>query len=266
MDIEQAEKEFPELNLYVLSRNIKLFLTNPGHGYSFVKAVYLYTGYTTKYHLVFEIPPDVESRLKDIEKSFEREHKYDNEMFQDSFRVDNEDARPELFDELKAYKDFKNKIDLPPIFHFDFDGIYKVKETFSEDRLLNEWNFWVVTDAKDIAGQGLNDFIMPNDDPVYLYTLDAVKSESSPELDISVPPTQVTDIKLNNFFHKNGDMWHVGFNGRDTNIKHVNGIAYIAYILEKPNESISCIELYIKISGDIPDNSIPEAAIKKAMG
>jgi len=64
-----------------------------------------------------------------------------------------------------------------------------------------------------------------------------------------------------NFFKKNpGDYWHVRFDedGKDVRIKHLNGLVYISYLLEKPGHIISCQELYRAASGKDAANVMSE--------
>ena len=64
-----------------------------------------------------------------------------------------------------------------------------------------------------------------------------------------------------NFFKKNpGDYWHVGFDedGKDVMIKHLTGLIYISYLLEKPGSAISCRELYRAASGKEAANFMSE--------
>ena len=64
-----------------------------------------------------------------------------------------------------------------------------------------------------------------------------------------------------NFFKKNpGDYWHVRFDedGKDVMIKHLDGLLYISYLLEKPGSAISCQELYQAASGKSMTNVMSE--------
>ena len=59
-------------------------------------------------------------------------------------------------------------------------------------------------------------------------------------------------INAVNFFKKNpGDYWHIRFDedGKDVRIKHLDGLFYISYLLEKPGSTISCQKLYRDVSG-----------------
>jgi hypothetical protein len=86
------------------------------------------------------------------------------------------------------------------------------------------------------------------------------KSEPSQEHRTSEPEKAV------NFFTKEGDMWHVGFEGQTTRIRHLDGIKYIAIILlQKPMESISCRELYQTVSSKALDK-IMSGDVAKAGG
>lgn len=63
-----------------------------------------------------------------------------------------------------------------------------------------------------------------------------------------------------NFFAREGDMWHIGFEGQTIRIRHLDGLQYITYLLERPGKSISCRELYQAMSGKKPDKIMPEGS------
>lgn len=53
-----------------------------------------------------------------------------------------------------------------------------------------------------------------------------------------------TGVSGTNFLTRNnGDYWHIGFAGQDARLKKSVGLQYIAFLLEKPKQSISCIDL-----------------------
>ena len=72
-----------------------------------------------------------------------------------------------------------------------------------------------------------------------------------------------------NFFKKDpGDYWHVRFDedGKDVRIRHLNGLVYISYLLDKPDRTISCQELYRAASGKDAANVMSEdLAIKEGL-
>jgi hypothetical protein len=62
-----------------------------------------------------------------------------------------------------------------------------------------------------------------------------------------------------NFFTRGEDKhWRVGFNGKKGIIDPLDGIHYIAFLLDSPGKSISCKELYQAVSGKTPDNIMSE--------
>ena len=69
-------------------------------------------------------------------------------------------------------------------------------------------------------------------------------------------------IKADNFFtRENRDLWHIGFEGEDVRIKHIDGLLYIGYLLDplrEPGKSISCRDLYQAASGQMPYITISE--------
>jgi hypothetical protein len=66
-------------------------------------------------------------------------------------------------------------------------------------------------------------------------TVSTSPSHTDNELPNQIEPERIAL----NFFHKEGDIWHIGFGGKEINIKHFSGLQYIAYLLEKPGTSIS---------------------------
>lgn len=51
------------------------------------------------------------------------------------------------------------------------------------------------------------------------------------------------NITAGNIFQKRGDVWLVRFNGKETYIKHSNGMLYIQHLLQSPNKEIPAITL-----------------------
>ena len=45
-------------------------------------------------------------------------------------------------------------------------------------------------------------------------------------------------------FVKRGDMWGIRYEGQEIAIKNLLGLQYIAYLLERPGQDVSCINLY----------------------
>ena len=92
----------------------------------------------------------------------------------------------------------------------------------------------------------------------------ATASQSPPEPQhdtVSAPaPTAPVKTSAVNFFTREGTIWHIGFEGRETRIKHLAGLQYIGYLLEKPGTSISCRELYQALSGIASEKTISEGA------
>lgn len=74
----------------------------------------------------------------------------------------------------------------------------------------------------------------------------------------AAPPVPVKNSA--NFFTKEGAIWHIGFEGKETRIKHLNGLQYIGYLLEKPGTPLSCRKLYQTISDKTPVNVMSEGA------
>jgi len=73
-------------------------------------------------------------------------------------------------------------------------------------------------------------------------------------------PISQTQKSLNFFTKESSGLWHIGFGGQETRIKHRSGFQYIAILLEKRCTSISCRALYQAAVGTVPDNTISEGA------
>jgi len=81
---------------------------------------------------------------------------------------------------------------------------------------------------------------------------------SEPEQVSTHTPEKATPANF--FTRENGDYWHIGFEGQTARIKHIGGLLYIGYLLEKQGTSISCRELYQAASGKIPGSLVSEGA------
>lgn len=79
----------------------------------------------------------------------------------------------------------------------------------------------------------------------------------SNELIIPIPSLQNESI---NFFKRKGEFWEIGYKGKTTTVKNLNGIRYIALLLERPGVSVPCRELCRIVSGRTPEKTMSEAA------
>jgi len=76
------------------------------------------------------------------------------------------------------------------------------------------------------------------------------------EQDFLIKPNE-TD---SNCFIRNGDFWQIRYDGKERPIKNLDGIYYIALLLQKPGASISCRKLYQAASGKMPDKFLSEGS------
>ena len=84
---------------------------------------------------------------------------------------------------------------------------------------------------------------------------DRSKSLDSKEIKKGLtPPLQTTGCLL----RESSSVWRIGYEGEQTSIKHLNGLLYICYLLEKPGVSISCRDLYHAGSRKTPDGVTSE--------
>ncbi len=75
--------------------------------------------------------------------------------------------------------------------------------------------------------------------------------EKSVVLDRSINENHV--LNAANYLKRTGNFWTIRFNGKEFGpIKHVDGLLYIAYLLERPGTSISCKNLHQSVSGITP--------------
>lgn len=70
-------------------------------------------------------------------------------------------------------------------------------------------------------------------------------------------------VSAANFFTREGDLWHIGFMGQAARIKHLDGLLYIGYLLERPGSSKDS-DLYQAVSGKTQGEAMPEGAAKDA--
>jgi len=63
----------------------------------------------------------------------------------------------------------------------------------------------------------------------------------------SVKPDDRTDAQevtsINSIKRENSGLWYICFKGHEARIKHMIGLQYIAYLLERPGTAVSCINL-----------------------
>jgi hypothetical protein len=82
-------------------------------------------------------------------------------------------------------------------------------------------------------------------------------TEKTKDIEAAKP---ISQMKQENFFIREGTIWHIGFKGTDARIKHFVGLQYIGYLLEKPGMPISCRDLYQAVSGTGADNPMSKSA------
>lgn len=60
---------------------------------------------------------------------------------------------------------------------------------------------------------------------------------------------QKSKQQTENFFIKEGNNWHIGFEGKEARINHVDGLFYTSCLLNSPGKTIPDRDLYLAISG-----------------
>lgn len=92
--------------------------------------------------------------------------------------------------------------------------------------------------------------------------LPALLFPPKPQYDITpakAAPTVPVETSAVNFFTREDAIWHIGFEGTEARIKHIVGLRYIGYLLEKPGTSIPCKELCRAASGTTPSDAMSES-------
>lgn len=151
MNIREAEREYPDLDLYELARQIKGFLMP----YSFVESANLYHGANkAKYHIIFKVPtmPEGWNIIQDVPQ----EPKSNAEKFKDFFKIEKPvevSKVPQTVAEL--YGEFYHNVSWPVLFNLHLDEVYHrevgskpLGPSHHDDRPSEEWE-WSVADGND---------------------------------------------------------------------------------------------------------------------
>jgi hypothetical protein len=106
---------------------------------------------------------------------------------------------------------------------------------------------------------GISLQVLPTDLPQQILTENPLVAHSQDELDEAIKPLPHPPQPIY-FFAREGDVWHIGFEGQKARIKHLDGLLYICHLLKKPETSISCRDLYQAVKGETPDKTMSEGA------
>ena len=181
MNLQRGEKEYLELDLYELARQIRSFL-DP---YPFVEAAYLYHGADKpkKYRIIFVVPPVPEGSGEIQVK------KPDEERIKEFFKIaEVEEETEKQKDMAGLYDEFCEKVLWPVFYSLELDEVYRRKRLIPEtlgssphgDGPEKEWQ-WEIVDRKykilseigpDLRRKNnvyLRDLVFPGE-PVRLYT------------------------------------------------------------------------------------------------
>ncbi|MCK9228810.1 MAG: hypothetical protein M0P30_13635 [Syntrophorhabdaceae bacterium] len=180
MDIPEAATDYPDLDLYELSRQIKAFLKP----YSFVASAYLYHGANkAKYHIIFKVPTPPEGC--DETHALPHDPRSNAEKLKDFFKIEEPvevSTEPKTAAEL--YAKFYDDIQWPVLMNLNLDEVYRRDKPPHDPKPGEEWE-WSIVDANnnvltgfypitslgyagDIKDLGLRDLIQPGK-PVLLY-------------------------------------------------------------------------------------------------
>ncbi len=254
MNIQEAEKEYPALDLYALTRLIRVFL-DPYR--FFVESVCLYHGVNKQpYHIIFKIPIVPErQRTQSVPTVQECQ--------------DKPQKVPKTAAEL--YEEFYEIIEGPPDFgSLKLDEVYCRGKTNPEpfgspgyyDWPGSEWA-WSIADGnhKLLPEFGvMEDIVLPGD-PVLLYEKPNAKNTITAGDKGSIDPSPISpslEDEVINYFRKNGNFWQIRYQGKTATVKNLHGIHYIVHLLQRPEMPISCRELYQIVSGKMPNNVMSE--------
>ncbi|MEN6332037.1 MAG: hypothetical protein ABFD57_08620 [Smithella sp.] len=87
-----------------------------------------------------------------------------------------------------------------------------------------------------------------------------IQSQEGPK-EVPIPISSKNKANYENAFIRQSEFWEIWFHGKKLlPIKNLDGIHYIAILLDKAGTSISCRELYQVASGKTPDNCMSENA------
>lgn|GEM_PF-3032856 len=281
MNIQEAEKEYPAIDLYALARQIRVFLEPY---YLFVESACLYHGANKQpYHIIFKIPIVPEGqRTQDVPTVQESQDKVELKSSPTPFfclpnkRKDQDKPQkaPETAAELyeKFFEIIEGPIEFGPL---RLDEVYRRDKTNPEpfgspgyyDWPGSEWA-WSIADGNNklLPEFGvMEDLVLPVD-PVLLYEKpnagNTITAGDKGSTDPSLISPSLEDEVIN-YCRRNGNFWQIRYEGKSKTISALDGIFYIALLLEKPGTPISCRELYQAVSGRIPDKnkSISEAEV-----
>jgi len=132
-----------------------------------------------------------------------------------------------------------------------FEDVYRKKKLFK--RFKEEWTF-----TKRYLMEGNRFNCVWDKDPCWVLFDVNDRIESSKSAPVSAPPAATKTAAVNFFRKESASLWHIGFEGKDNRIKHLTGLQYIGYLLERQGKTISCRELYQAASGAMPDNITPK--------
>ena len=89
--------------------------------------------------------------------------------------------------------------------------------------------------------------------PTLLFSTQDGPREGKPD----IPDLNITD---KNSFVKKGNFWTIRHGDKEAIIKNLDGIHYIALLLDRPGKSVSCRELHLAVSGRMPEKNMSEGA------
>lgn len=149
---------------------------------------------------------------------------------------------------------------------------------------INSWTEYVLPDDKQKARGVLNELInslYPRDDinaagvgikmavsmPLTKKTPRDINDTPEKNPDQQAQAPQLTEsTNARNYFRRDGDFWTVKFqNEQSSPMKHVDGLLYIAYLLNKPNVSIPCQQLVQSVSAGTAKTISEEQARAEGM-
>lgn len=112
--------------------------------------------------------------------------------------------------------------------------------------------YFLTSDVEDFVRENpITPHILPSDPAQKALAEKPVVDPTQENIDKDkiIPPQSP---KPANFFTKTGAYWEVSYKGEKKMIQDLDGIHYIAILLERPGTPVSCIDLYQDVSGKAP--------------
>lgn len=188
-------------------------------------------------------PPDIATKVKRL-KELEIEREQILSVF----------PKISSFEDLeKAFKRNMGSIIMQERYAPRVEYVSNEIDTLKKDlaKIANKYswiNYELPEDSKS-ATWVLNSLLRSLFDSQVIAELIDIKTQEHNNKESVLKAETITDSTAN-YFKRSGDFWTIQFEGNQSKpIKHVDGLLYMAYLLERPGNPISCRDLYQSASG-----------------